>query len=221
MVSVYEPYDDKVNTKTVENTHDLPLLLPNTNPCDDPTELWALQVKLLSIAEKVLGSRDQLKKIYQPQFTDDGPMLRNTLGLDGAYTELSRASENCWTTALFEMAHETVHLLNPTIGGTNYLEEGIAVYFSLTLAPDYEDYIRDSNSVYCEALKRIEDFTEAPLETGRLARKRFGALSKVSVANLAELCPTAERELLIRLSEEFTVEPHTYETDPNAVRTAR
>ena len=178
-----------------------------TVPREDPVELWALQVELLWLAEDALGPRDESKKIYQPQFTDNGPMLRNALGLDGAYTELSRASENCWTTALFEMAHETVHLLNPTIGGTNYLEEGIAVYFSLTLAPDYEDYIRDSNSVYCEALKRIEDFTEAPLETGRLVRKRFGSLSKVSIANLAELCPTAERELLIRLAEKFPVKP--------------
>ena len=202
-----EPINQKVDTFIGEFRDDGLSVLPNTLPRDDAEGLWALQVNLLSIAERVLGARDNSKKIYQPQFTDDGPMLRNTAELDGAYTEMSRGAENCWTTTLFEMAHETVHLLNPTIGGTNYMEEGIAVYFSLMLAPGYENYIRDSNPVYCEALKRIEDFTKAPLETGRLARKRFGALSKVSVENLAELCPTAERELLIRLAEEFPAEP--------------
>ena len=46
--------------------------LPQTNPRDDPSALWALQMELLSIAESVLGRRDQSKKVYQPQFTDYG-----------------------------------------------------------------------------------------------------------------------------------------------------
>ena len=57
--------------------------------------------------------------------------------LDGAFAELSRASECYWPTVVFEMAHETVHLLNPVPGNANNLEEGVAVAFSLRVQPSY------------------------------------------------------------------------------------
>ena len=62
---------------------------PATNPIDDPTALWAVQLELLGHAETLLGPRDQSKKVYQPLFTDHGPNLRNTPDLDGAFVELS------------------------------------------------------------------------------------------------------------------------------------
>ena len=57
---------------------ELPMQFPATNPVDDPAALWAPQLELLGQAETLLGSRDQSKKVYQPQFTDHGPNLRNT-----------------------------------------------------------------------------------------------------------------------------------------------
>ena len=108
---------------------------PTTNPVDDPLALWALQLELLGQAETLLGPKDQSKKVYQPQFTDHGPNLRNTPNRDGAFVELSRAAETDWAEAVFEMAHETVHLLNPVAGYTNNLEEGVAVAFSLHVQP--------------------------------------------------------------------------------------
>ena len=104
---------------------------PQTSPKGDPVALWALQLHLLSLAEAALGARDASKKIYQPAFADDGPHIRNTPGLDGAFAELSRNSECYWPTAINELAHETVHLLNPAPGNGNYLCEGVAVAFSL------------------------------------------------------------------------------------------
>ena len=58
--------------------------LPQTRPKDDPVALWALQLDLLSIAKAALGARDTSKKIYQPNFADDGPHIRNTPELNGA-----------------------------------------------------------------------------------------------------------------------------------------
>ena len=77
--------------------------LPQTNPRDDPSALWALQMELMSIAESVLGRRDLSKKVYQPQFTDYGPQLRNTRNSAGAFVELSRNGECYWPTVVFEM----------------------------------------------------------------------------------------------------------------------
>ena len=89
------------------------MLLPQTSPRDDPATLWALQKNLLSIAKATLGVRDTSKKIYQSVFTDDGPHIRDTPELDGAFAELSRNGECYWPTVIYEMAHETVHPSQP------------------------------------------------------------------------------------------------------------
>ena len=72
--------------------------LPETKAQDDRSGLWSLQLELLSMAESVLGPRDILKKIYQPKFTDEGPQLRNTPHLDGAFADLASAIGLLWFT---------------------------------------------------------------------------------------------------------------------------
>ena len=121
--------------------------LSATEPLNDPVGLWSLQLELMSTAEAVLGPRDSSKRIYQPQFTDNGPLLRNTPAMDGAYVELSRAGQSYWPTVAFEMAHETVHLLNPVAGDANNLEEGVAVAFFVTYSTVVRDPHTDFNAV--------------------------------------------------------------------------
>ena len=181
----------------------LSLRLPQSKPCEDLGGLWAVQQALLSAAQAHLGTRDESKKIYQPQFTDEGPMLRNTPGLDGAYVELSRAGENNWATVMFELAHETVHLLDPIPGDSNYLEEGIAVFFSLEVAPWYNDYVRSSIGPYRDALELTESFPEGPLEAGKRVRGSLGALSNATAANMAALFPKLNAETLTKLTTLF------------------
>ena len=86
--------------------------LPATQPVNDPAGLWSLQLEILAMAESLLGPRESSKKIYQPQFTDNGPQLRNTPDLGGAYVELSRNGQRYWPTVVFEMSHETSALYN-------------------------------------------------------------------------------------------------------------
>ena len=57
---------------------------PDAYPRDDPAALWTLQ------RDPVLGPRDTSKTIFQPQFHDNGPQLRNTSSLDGAFVEMSQ-----------------------------------------------------------------------------------------------------------------------------------
>ena len=181
----------------------LSLRLPQSMPCEDPAGLWTVQKVLLSSAQAHLGTRDESKMIYQPQFTEEGPMLRNTPALDGAYVELSRACENYWPTVMFELAHETVHLLNPIPGDTNYLEEGIAVYFSLRVAPSYNDYVRSSTGPYRDALELTETLPAGPLEAGKRVRDSVGALSNATVASMAALFPNVDELTLTRLTTIF------------------
>ena len=177
--------------------------LPQTNPRDDPSALWALQMELMSIAESVLGRRDLSKKVYQPQFNDDVPHLRNTPNEDGAFVELSRSAECDWPTVVFEMAHETVHLLNPIPGDANYLEEGVAVVFSLSVQPVYGISMPVSMQSYQYALQLVSTLPGGPLEVGRRVRDRVGGLDVATEQDLTELFPGADRVILSKLAERF------------------
>jgi len=91
-------------------------------PKDSEVAVWALQNFLLEKAENLLGKKEQDKQIFQPTFEARGPFIRNRVQKDGAWAVLSNNAGGYWPTALYELAHETIHLLNPVIGHTNYLE---------------------------------------------------------------------------------------------------
>ena len=177
--------------------------LPDTNPRDDPAGLWALQLELLMRAESILGPRDLSKEICQPDFADDGPRIRNTPELDGAFVELNRDAECSWPETVFEMAHETVHLLNPIPGNANYLEEGVAVAFSLSVQQVYGICIPPRMKSYLCALGLVVALPGGPLEAGRRVRERVGALSDATVQDLEELFPSVDGSVLSKLVEEF------------------
>ena len=165
--------------------------LPQSSPRNDPVALWALQQNLLSIAEASLGARDTSKKIYRPGFVDDGPHIRNTPELDGAFVELSRNSECYWPTAVYEMAHETVHLLNPVPGNDNYLEEGVAVAFSVYVQTVFGLQPQPiCLASYRRALELVCRLPNGPLNAARQVRAAVGALSQVTAQHLEDLIPS-------------------------------
>lgn len=177
--------------------------LPETRPRDDPGTLGALQVELMSVAQSILGPRDTSKQVCQPQFTDDGPCIRNTPDLDGAFAELSRTAECSWPLVVFQMAHETVHLLNPIPGNTNNLEEGVAVAFSLYVQPSYGISVRPSSEAYVQVFHLAGMLPSEPLEAARHLRNRVGALSDVTAVDLEELFPSVDRVTTRKLAEKF------------------
>ena len=177
--------------------------LPQADPRDAPAFLWALQLELLAKAESALGPRDPSKTIYQPEFTDDGPLIRNTPNLDGAFAELSRNGESYWPTVVFELAHESVHLLNPIPGNTNNLEEGVAVAFSLSVQPEYGVNNPPAMKSYIDALQLVCVLPGGPLEAGRRVRERIGRLSAVTVKDLRALFPSVDRQVLNKLAASF------------------
>ena len=170
--------------------------------------LWSLQLELLSMAESVLGPRDKSKKIYQPKFTDEGPLLRNTPNLDGAFVELSRSGESYWPTVVYEMAHETVHLLDPSPGNSNNLEEGVAVAFSMDVQLSYGINIRPSMPSYRYALQLVWMLPGGPLKAANRVRGRDSALGSATAQLLEKLFPNTDRDMLSKLAEKFVRNPN-------------
>ncbi|UAY91503.1 hypothetical protein KSL88_18750 [Pectobacterium polaris] len=115
---------------------------PLSLPKDSPSDLWTLQCLLDRYAQNVFGPRNPQKKLYQPSFNskaEDQPHVINSKNEDGGWAQLSLNASSYWPTTVYELAHETVHLLDPRPAppygkGSNWLEEGIAVEFSLHCA---------------------------------------------------------------------------------------
>ena len=115
----------------------------NTLPRESEKAMIELQNFLLEEAEKRFGRRDTSKTIWPPKFGDGPPYIVSYSNYAGAF--LSKNASGYWQTALYELAHETVHLLNPIIGDTNYLEEGIAVAFSVDLSESLTNHPMSPN----------------------------------------------------------------------------
>lgn len=173
--------------------------LPSTIPEHDPSGLWAVQQQLITLAEQVLGQRDRTQTLYQPVFRDDGPRLVVPSG--GAYIALGEASKASWPMVIFEMSHETIHLLNPTVGYTNWLEEGIAVAFSIRAQGFYEMPRTFPNLAnYLEALELVGALPGDAFFAARRAREVAGALNAVTYEQLCALFPMCDESCLRKLA---------------------
>jgi len=173
-------------------------------PGGDPEAMWALQQEILRLAENVFGPRDSSKTIFQPTFVDDGPQIRNTPNLDGAFAELSRNAEGYWPTAINELAHETVHLLNPKPGIGNWLSEGMAVAFSIYAQQQFGmEPQAVAMASYRRALALVSKLPPDALVTGRRIREDCGSLDNATTEGLRVLFPDVGHETLTRLCEQF------------------
>lgn len=181
------------------------LTLPATpSPREDPSGLWSMQVHLLKLAEEILGPRDTSKRIYQPAFDDDVPHICNTPNLDGAFAELSRNAEGYWPTTVYELAHETVHLLNPKPGTGNWLEEGIAVAFSQYSEQRYGvNHQSIGMDSYRRALELVSRLPPDPLAAGRRIREACEALDNATESILETLFPSVDPGILTELCKQF------------------
>jgi hypothetical protein len=177
---------------------------PNTVPVDDRVGVSRCQLELLAHIESWLGPHDPAKLIYPPKFRDrgddEGPCLVNTLSCDGAFARLSRNAANYWPSTIFELAHETVHLLNPVEGLTNWLEEGVAVAASHRCLRLYGHGPMGTNPVYEAAHDLVASLPGGAIDFGLAVRTQLGSLNGFSGAELSRAFPVLSADLALRLA---------------------
>ena len=184
-------------------------MLPGTVPLQDPPGLWQLQIQLLAIAESLLGTRDVSKQICQPRFCVDGPQIRHTPAKDGVYVELAGEARNRWDFVLFQMAHETVHLLNPIVGDAKVLEEGVASEFSryvqqcFVTSTGHQIRIMDNLQSYIDAARLVRMLPGGPLRAAKRIRNYVRDLESISVPILEKLFPHVDKTILSNLNKRF------------------
>lgn len=164
--------------------------------------VWTIQKELLARAESMLDSRNQAKKVYQPIFRSDGPIVVNTPNFDGAFAALSLNAAGYWPTVVYELAHETVHLLDPIAGNTNWLEEGAAVEFSVLMSRTLTSHAMEPApaSNYATARSLVAQLPSPTLESIRVLRQRFGPLSSITAEQIQTAFPDVPHTLAERLA---------------------
>jgi hypothetical protein len=128
--------------------------------------------------------------------------------------QLSKESRGNHDQALFQLAHETVHVLAPVdVGTSTVLEEGLATYFSLT-APDFVDptYAQRSEATltgkfqaYRDALDDVRSLLSVDPTVIARIRKANELFKSLTARRLCNVAPHCSAEVADRLTHTFTM----------------
>jgi len=169
----------------------------------------------LEKAEGLFGPRDKSFTLLGIEFYD-GP---NRLSYPNPthnqiVIQLSKESRGNRDQALFQLAHETVHVLAPVdVGRSTVLEEGLATYFSLTAAhfadPSYaqrsEATLTGKFQAYRDAFNDVRALLSVdPKVIGRI-RKPNKLFTSITARRLREAAPHCSAEVANRLTHIFTM----------------
>ncbi|MHA6306241.1 hypothetical protein ACX3SV_03955 [Hafnia paralvei] len=190
---------------------------PTTHPKDSPVELWNLQFLLDQHAQELFGSRNPHKKLYRPTFSSnesEQPCVYNSKSEDGGWAQLSVNAATYWRTTVYELAHETLHLLDPRPAtldakGSNWLEEGIAVEFSLHcvnviygITPPVLSAKYNKAKNLAIKIGKVNFF-----EKCKLIRQRSGHFADATIDDIRKSAPDCEESIAIKLTKRFDDTP--------------
>lgn len=178
------------------------LNLPSKLPSEDINAGVEAKRMIIEEMESIFGKRDAA-------FTIDNDILyRAGVPMVWTYDEenkkckvlLSNGCLTYWPCFIYEMAHESIHLLNPQPVAASYLEEGIAVWFSHYMMDKCGYKKHPPKGDYKKALKLIELIKDTPPNIVKKIRNNFSNLTDISFAELRRLYPT----LTIKQAKDLT-----------------
>lgn len=164
---------------------------PDTLPKQNPESGIEARDMIISEMEQLLGSRNKNftldAKIYYYQ---NGPMVSAPKNLKNwCVVILSPGSEINWSCFMYEMAHEAVHLLDPREEPASYLEEGIAVWFSLHMCKKYGYRHKQPTGQYKKAFEWMTSLPDEPPVVVKKVRSAYSNLTDITADQLRLLYP--------------------------------
>lgn len=180
---------------------------------------WTLTTRLgyfLRKAQKEYGSRDKSWTILGIEFIDKGPpsIWYPYSGVNAKFIaiQLTSSAANDKKRALFQLAHETIHVLSPN-GSDNessVFEEGIAAYFSIHALEGAgininAQYI--AAKTYTQAYIAVSYLYKLHPDTGKrikALRAKGETLSSMSKKTLMKAFPKADDKLATLLIQKFS-----------------
>jgi hypothetical protein len=177
---------------------------------------WTLTTyfgKMLSEAEELYGRRDMdWTPIGVEFFAGDVPRICVFPGgRKHVLIRLTLAALNDLDEALWQLAHETVHVLGPVEGNTNNLEEGVATHFALSVPPYdtsrvtlFRQSVEQTASPYRSPLRDYEALLQIDSGVIKKLRKQQPYLSLVTAKQILDVLPSCDPTLAVRLVDRFS-----------------
>ena len=112
---------------------------------------------------------------------------------------------------IFEAGHEAVHCLNPRNGGATFLEEAVAVAFSLRVSGvakrqgfyGVAQNLSELPQDYRRAVELATKIDDDVVRLGRRLRERVGSLKNVGPADVKELYPQVPESIVLEILGAF------------------
>ncbi|MYE26638.1 MAG: hypothetical protein F4X87_05390 [Chloroflexi bacterium] len=171
------------------------------------------------MAEELLGPKGKgfngtAFEICRPSFHNSSiPEMKFTVSHDDAlavHAVLGCDAESDWTYVVYQLAHETIHMLNPvTCSEVNYLEEGVAVAFSIYAQKKFGVSAQEPNPdneadrKYACAYSLVKQLPDGALESARRIRQKVGRLSDATADDLKDLYPDLDPSIAEKLASKF------------------
>lgn len=105
---------------------------------------------------------------------------------------------------MFQLAHESVHLLDPTaFGFATVLEEGLATHFSLQYIKQFHPNYTTSNTKYATAASLVTQLLNLTPMVIKNLRSQGIKISQINASQLMAACPQLPKSAAIALSTPF------------------
>ncbi len=181
---------------------------------------WTITSQLghmLQDAEKLYGERDSSYTILGVEVSDD---TVSQIWFPGNCKHIAvQITENCLndlSQAVFQVAHEVIHLLSPVkFGETTVLEEGLATLFSIEYPRDnsFGDKVPLSGKNYMTAYTSVQKLLQIDPLIIKKMRESEPTISKIDAALITVTNSNVPPDLAIKLTEQFeydtTIDPQT------------
>ena len=191
-----------------------------TKPENDRDNLHKIQCELLKWAEDLFGKRDESWTILPPDFDECTPHIFYLKPFAQKLVQIRlvcRAHEE-WPYALYQMAHEVIHLLNPkqkdfetgSRDTANVLEEGVACAFSFYVLRmcdiDVEQFKRKSLPSYKHAHKLVARLKSGDIAAAKRIRRELPSstpFQRVTKDDLLCIFPNLDPKHADALTDKF------------------
>ncbi len=163
---------------------------------------WTLTTRLgqaLKMAEELYGRRDHGWTLLGVEFSDNGqPQVwypGSGEGRSNVVIQLTEGAAKDYTVAMFQLAHEVVHVLSPNgTRGATVLEEGLASYFSLLYVKKHLNRELEPErwvgSKYMRAYQLVarldQEYEDMPKRIQLLRQRNGGSLSGTLTSRLVQ-----------------------------------
>jgi hypothetical protein len=160
----------------------------------------------LSLAEQQFGKRDYSFTILGVEIANaDYPEVRYPGGLLHVVVSLSRECQTDVNRALFQLAHEAVHLLSPPTRETvTVLEEGLATAFANDISAQLKLNYHTSSAVnYVQAMQAARKLLAMDSQVIKKLREQSPKISDISAEDIRRAVPGLNLGLCKLLERRF------------------